>query len=77
MEDIASYYQFRKNVKRWETSITEEESTLFETLKEELQIKDNIYLIKSKKVTTPWIIGYVKPIVILADYEYDEVIISE
>lgn len=68
---ILSYHRFKKEAKRWQITLTEEEEALFKTVQEELGIKRTVQFIKSKKVTTPLMMGYLNPMVILCDYPYD------
>ncbi len=65
------YYQFQRELKRWDTPINQEEKTLFETLKQELHISKEIQLLKSKKTLIPLIVGYVHPKVILPNKAYE------
>ena len=68
---MLSYLRFKKDTKRWQIAIDKEEQELFETLKAELGIQREVGLIKTKKVSTPLIMGYLKPTVVLVDHQYD------
>jgi len=68
---IVSYKVFKKICRRWSSEkFTEEEQALYLKLKVDLGVNKPIRLIKSKKVSTPLIIGYFKPIIILPDTTY-------
>lgn len=69
---IISYWQFKRACKRWGVRrFNEEEQTILEGLKMELNIKESIEVIKSKKVSTPLIVGYLKPMIILPHHTYN------
>jgi hypothetical protein len=70
---FAGYVVFRKSTMRF-SGIVEDEQTLatFSQMKQEMGIKGNIKLIRSKKVQSPMITGFVKPIFLLPYAEYNE-----
>jgi len=70
---FAGYVVFRKSTMRF-SEIVEDEQTLatFSQMKQEMGIKGNIKLIRSKKVQSPMITGFVKPIFLLPYVEYSE-----
>lgn len=70
---FAGYVVFRKSTMRF-SGIVEDEQTLatFSQMKQEMGIKGNIKLIRSKKVQSPMITGFVKPIFLLPYVEYSE-----
>lgn len=70
---FAGYIVFRKSAMRF-SEIVEDEQTLatFSQMKQEMGIRGNIELIRSKKVQSPMITGFVKPIFLLPYVEYSE-----
>ncbi len=70
---FAGYIVFRKSAMRF-SEIVEDEQTLatFSQMKQEMGTKGNIELIRSKKVQSPMITGFVKPIFLLPYVEYSE-----
>lgn len=70
---FAGYVVFRKSTMRF-SEIVEDGQTLatFSQMKQEMGIKGNIKLIRSKKVQSPMITGFVKPIFLLPYAEYSE-----
>jgi len=70
---FAGYIVFRKSAMRF-SEIVEDEQTLatFSQMEQEMGIKGNIKLIRSKKVQSPMITGFVKPIFLLPHVEYGE-----
>ena len=70
---FAGYIVFRKSAMRF-SEIVEDKQTLatFSQMKQEMGTKGNIELIRSKKVQSPMITGFVKPIFLLPYVEYSE-----
>lgn len=70
---LIGYRQFIRNCKRWGSKkLSEEEVQIFQSVMKDLEIKTTISLIKSKKVETPLIVGFLKPIVVLPYKTYDK-----
>lgn len=67
---IADYWKLKRLIKRWQHTITDEQIIhLFEQLKLAMDISCSIDLISCKAVTTPMMLGFSQPSVILPSYK--------
>jgi len=60
---ITGYLVFRKSVMRFSEIVEDEQSlSILNQVKQQMSIKDHIELIRSKKVQSPMITGFIRPI---------------
>ncbi len=70
---IVLYLYYCKNLKRWSSEITEERTlNIFDKVQKELNIKTKIKLRKCKKISTPMILGIVRPTVLLPEESFTD-----
>lgn len=70
--NILGYFIFRKSVKRYLKPVTEDETdVLWREVKDEMGVKQPIRLYSCKKVASPMMAGFFKPILILPEMNLD------
>ena len=70
---ITGYLVFRKSVMRFSEIVEDEQSlSILNQVKQQMNIRDHIDLIRSKKVQSPMITGFIRPVFLLPYVEYSE-----
>jgi LCP family protein required for cell wall assembly len=70
---LLAYLHFQKRNKRWGILVKQDELlTLLDELRIDLGIRHQITLMKSKQVTSPILVGFVRPTIILPDTEFSK-----
>jgi beta-lactamase regulating signal transducer with metallopeptidase domain len=70
---IIGYLVFKKNVLRFSDEVSDEGTlNIWKDIKQQMKVKSRIKLIKSKKVQSPMMIGFIKPMLVMPSTEYSE-----
>ncbi|WP_018963715.1 M56 family metallopeptidase [Coprothermobacter platensis] len=70
---IIGYLVFKKNVLRFSDEVSDEGTlNIWKDIKQQMKVKSQIKLIKSKKVQSPMMIGFIKPMLVMPSTEYSE-----